>query len=1499
MANEIVQGDNGIILSFIIKDGDEPINLTSASVQIVLTLRSSGKIKQGVITDALNGKCQVILNSDDILYDGVYTFQPTVTFPDGRQFTSGTLQKLTVVKKLGFIPTTNSGGSADIVSGNNGHILVNGNDVKVYDDSSVKSDVASLMTSKHTHSNLSQLNRLGIDDQNKLTIDGIEIQSGGSNVTSSLQNGHLLVDGNDIKVYDDSSINTALSNKANKVHTHTLTDITDVDVSIKSDGYALQYDAVSGKFISKALPAVAGGSGSVVTHSTTNGNVVIDGNEVKVYDDNSVISNIGNLSNLTTTNKNNLVSAVNELQSAIPTVIDSVTNGNISVNGSEVAVYDDTTIKNNIGTLSNLSTTAKNSLVSAMNEVRGNVPTSLSGLSDVDVTNKTNGYALQYDSSLGKFVSKILPTSAPTPTNAYLIELNRWGISNDGTNPNTTTSGINNAIVWAVQNGYNYIKLPAGLYMVPKGTSDGDKTATIQLQSNMTLDLTGCTIQKETNTFIKYYTIYGLDIINTTIFGGVVKGDRDTHDYSNNGEIYEGCIGIFVEGKNRNVTIIGTEVTSFPGYSISFNGYQFQEVLIQYPDIESGTYDINTGVTSTNANFVRTKNSYTIANYTNIAQIGSFMITGNGYNSFGMRTDGGGVNLSNSIFTLYFYNSSGIFLGTLQRRCFDPIPISQFPSGTTTFKISFRYDYTKIIPNTFYLGIDARQQAIGTRIANCKLHDSYALGIAMSNTALTTIENNEMYNIGYAMQKIGRNLYPFPMAIDIEDGYNSNQHIIIRNNIFRDNQSLHLSLTQVRNILVEGNKFQGTGGIVFQGTKGSNAVSRGNEYNLTYGSGQTATYVKFENDHFIGASLQFSYESTYEDCVFDDMAFVAQADTYGEFATGTNYTVGTAVLPSSGKKNGFYYVCTTQAGVVVNTEPNWGTTSGGTTTDATGNVWTAYPYNPTYDLVQFINCKFKLNQPELTAGWNMRRFNLLFDNCRFDVNSQRYFTDGSSTFDWASKNQIVIKDCDINTAYSNSTLGNLAGAKVHIQRTKFTGLNDGNYPPNVITSLSLLIEESSFESFNADVYGSKSGATLTIKNSRFKLDKSVRRFGNTNEGFYIRNFDTVIIDNNEITIPTTTVILRPFSIFGERYLKITNNLFNSANTNHNLELWGAYRDSAHTDPIPPLTTIMNNNILTKFLLKPDNSYYIQLLKSIGNGMYDLDSSIDGSTLSMSSAPTSGYYYLGQKLYNSNPVSGGYEGWVTTIAGMANNTAWNASTTYSANTLVYSGSYVYQALTGGRSITTSPTFPTSINTRVDDVVGTSIWLSSHLYSVGDKVLPALEASDPITAPALTLVPNANATISPVTHYVRYTWVTATGETKASSEALIQVTAGNNLSISVPTFPIGVTKANIYVSTVTNQERFQGSINTSGTSYTISTPVNIAIVPTVANLYPLTSSNGYWYECTTAGTSGLTAPIWSKTANGTMIDGSVTWTVRGIITWKNVDAKAVFNQYGLIQ
>lgn len=124
-------------------------------------------------------------------------------------------------------------------------------------------------------------------------------------------------------------------------------------------------DATTGKWRRLDTLINTGGSvgeGSVVTNSTTNGNIQVDGNELTVYDDSEVrqsvedmntdveniLTALGELDDLTTTEKTNFVDVINEVMSNIP---------------------DTSEVTSQIGTLENLATEDKSSVVNAINEV--------------------------------------------------------------------------------------------------------------------------------------------------------------------------------------------------------------------------------------------------------------------------------------------------------------------------------------------------------------------------------------------------------------------------------------------------------------------------------------------------------------------------------------------------------------------------------------------------------------------------------------------------------------------------------------------------------------------------------------------------------------------------------------------------------------------------------------------------------------------------------------------------------------------------------------------------------------------------------------------------------------------------------------------------------------------------------------------------------------------------------------------------------------------------
>jgi hypothetical protein len=291
--------------------------------------------------------------------------------------------------------------------------------------------------------------------------------------------------------------------------------------------------------------------------------------------------------------------------------------------------------------------------------------------------------------------------------------------------------------------------------------------------------------------------------------------------------------------------------------------------------------------------------------------------------------------------------------------------------------------------------------------------------------------------------------------------------------------------------------------------------------------------------------------------------------------------------------------------------------------------------------------------------------------------------------DYAGKNSMTFRDCDINVT------PNIGGAildKLRIIRTKMIGLNGtSTWSASSWSANDLQVEDSNFDSMDIVFTGVKTSPIAVFKNNKITIVKTGRRFGNTCEGFYITKFDALFIENNLITLPVTNVDIRPFTIFAEKYVKITDNFVNSSNTNNNFELFGANRVGGDVTPIPSTVAILDDNFFTKFTFsQPDSSFVAQLVKIIGNYNINMDVTTQGSPYSLSSAPTSGRFFLGQQIYNSAPASAGYIGWVCTTAGVANNTAWAATTAYTTSSIVNTGNKVYRCTVAGTSSSTAPT-----------------------------------------------------------------------------------------------------------------------------------------------------------------------------------------------------------------
>ncbi|MGG1650407.1 hypothetical protein ABHN03_16515 [Paenibacillus sp. NRS-1775] len=110
-----------------------------------------------------------------------------------------------------------------------------------------------------------------------------------------------------------------------------------------------------------------------------------------------------------------------------------------------------------------------------------------------------------------------------------------------------------------------------------------------------------------------------------------------------------------------------------------------------------------------------------------------------------------------------------------------------------------------------------------------------------------------------------------------------------------------------------------------------------------------------------------------------------------------------------------------------------------------------------------------------------------------------------------------------------------------------------------------------------------------------------------------------------------------------------------------------------------------------------------------------------------SPPTSGYYLVGKRIYNKNPKSGDYIGWVNTRSGTST-PVWTRLKSYTNGDLIVpavDNAHIYKCIQTGYSGLTEPVFSVSVGIEFGDVRGSNTWQATTQYKKDDIALPTID------------------------------------------------------------------------------------------------------------------------------------------------------------------------------
>jgi len=365
----------------------------------------------------------------------------------------------------------------------------------------------------------------------------------------------------------------------------------------------------------------------------------------------------------------------------------------------------------------------------------------------------------------------------------YTVELSKWGIYNDGTHSMETTKGFNNLLKWANESGIKHVYVPKGTYLI-------DKDNRINMVSNMTFELDKeAILQKETNGYEEYNLIYiGPLTENIVVKGGTLKGDRDTHDYSQKGAYtggtHEWGYGVNIAG-GRNITVEGMNIQKFTGDGVAIGGSTIGGGgTLNSSDFELGGLDQN-GKPTNEAGKIRTVGK-TKTNFDRIKNERHRVVN--------MWLPQG---LTNNDFDVCYYTKEDVFISCDKGMRVYSI-YSEAPKNAYYYRAVFNAASTSGVEVQWMVIEDAK----GIVIKNNDIGYNRRQGITAGGEDVQIL-NNKIHHTGGTAPSSG---------IDIEPGYFPATNHTIKGNTFLDNK-IQVVLCWGINVAVDDNYFEQTSAI--------------------------------------------------------------------------------------------------------------------------------------------------------------------------------------------------------------------------------------------------------------------------------------------------------------------------------------------------------------------------------------------------------------------------------------------------------------------------------------------------------------------------------------------------------------------------------------------------------------------------------------------------------------------------------------------------------------
>ena len=480
----------------------------------------------------------------------------------------------------------------------------------------------------------------------------------------------------------------------------------------------------------------------------------------------------------------------------------------------------------------------------------------------------------------------------------YIPDIASYGIYNDGTHSTSTTNGFNELLSDLNTARKTNIQLPTGAYAF-------DPELTVNLKSNMTIDMNGSTFKIDTNGKNGSTMLYAKDIENITLKNGTIEGDRYDHDYSTYNEnttSHEFNVGLKLDQGSRNINIDNVTFTKITGYGLAtFQGAQYCNTALDKTIMESGDYN-DSGNKVTDATKIRYPQAVNITEHATLGylQVGTLLK----YQNY--------VFNSTRTVTVRMFNASGSLLSKVTSKMYRPIAV---PSNATTAYLTFHQsdpaDY--LAGDMYTLDVFHMKPPRDCNITNCTFDDNRCLGVAICGGWNIKIEGNTFKNTSKPTSDTSSPNYQHGKpgyAIDIEDGWESTQDLTINNNIFTNNGYGDIVSLAGDNTVITNNQFSGR---VAMYSRNTNYIVQNNTIANGIAMFETEKDYGFKVDHntYIDTTIKAKCHKPYD---VDYYTFTNETITNGQMQLDTSITLKNSTITLDGSTNsrftGSYDTCT-------------------------------------------------------------------------------------------------------------------------------------------------------------------------------------------------------------------------------------------------------------------------------------------------------------------------------------------------------------------------------------------------------------------------------------------------------------------------------------------------------------------------------------------------------------------------------------------------------------